>query len=113
MTHSDWLYVLLYSFVTIQAEYIYFILVFLGVCISYLMIKPIMSWCVMLRFILFLGYLTSSLFVVAIFFTVVLFLGDLSDSLLNLLKITLQCLAIWGGIMILYHSLQRVLKRNN
>lgn len=94
-----------------QEEHVYFILIFLGIIVSYAVIKPIITWFVALQSIRLLSYLTSGLIVIMIFFLIVLFIGKLPDVLFSLLKITLQCLAVWGIAIILHHSFQQVVKK--
>lgn len=94
-----------------QQKHIYFIAIFLGVSVCYAVMKPVITWFVKLGSIRLLSFLTSGLMVVLAFFVIVLYVGELPDIMLSLLKITLQCLAVWGIIIVLYHSVRLAIKK--
>lgn len=97
----------------IREEHIYFLIIAIGIIISYLVVQPFINWFVANRSAKLLSYIISSLLVIVSFFVVVLFIGDLHHLLIHLLKITLQTLAVFGIVLILFYSYRRFVKKLN
>jgi sensor histidine kinase YesM len=108
---SEWLGdAYIYSF-EIQAKHLYFMVIFLIISLSYVIIKPAVSWFVTLGSVRMLSFLTSSLVVMAAFLLSVLYMGEVPDALYAMLKITLHCLALLGTAIIIYHGFRQVVKK--
>ncbi len=92
--------------VGIKVEYFY---IFIGIIIIYLMVHPLMKWVISLQSIKLLAYIMSSLA-----FLVLFLLGIILTTVLNLtlLAMTLQCLAIFGGCLIVIHAFQYLFRKN-
>ncbi len=95
----------------LEAKHMYFGLIFLGIIFGYILIKPMITWFIILESSRMLTYLISSLIVILIFFIVILFTGGLPGKMLGLLKITLQCLAVWGVAIFLHHGFHQLIKK--
>lgn len=97
----------------LKDEYILFILIFVGIIISYLLVQPFIIWFVSIQSTRLLSYIISSLFVIVSFFIIMLFIDKLDDSTFSSLKIALQCIAFFGIALIIYYSFQRLMKKAN
>ncbi|WP_449354000.1 hypothetical protein ACUL41_11260 [Virgibacillus natechei] len=97
----------------IRKEHLYFLIIATGIIISYLVVKPFITWFVANRSAKLLSYIISSLLVIVSCFIVVSFIGDLHHLLHNLLKITLLTLAIFGIVLVLFYSYRRFIKKIN
>lgn len=97
----------------IKEEHIYFLIIAIGIIISYIFVQPFINWFVANRSAKLLSYIISSLLVIVSCFVVVLFIGDLHHLRSNLLKITLQTLAVFGVVLILFYSFRRFIKKIN
>lgn len=94
-------------------KHVYFIMFFVCLLLIYLMIQPIMSWIIALQTPKLLSYLFSSLFVVIAFFLMILFVEVIDLTYMKILgtfKIVLQALAAFGLCLILFYTMQRLLK---
>ncbi|OZU90482.1 hypothetical protein CIL03_04870 [Virgibacillus indicus] len=99
------------SFLGEGDNYISYVLIFAGIIVSFILLKPLISWLINSGFVLLVNYIISSLAVIVLLFIVVFFLTDTQLSVNNLLKITLQSLAAFGIVMILYYGFQKVTKK--
>src|SRR5690625_3442283 len=97
----------------LQTKHLYFGLIFIGVIFGYLLLKPMITWFIILESARMLSYLISSLIVILAFFIVVLFNGELPGRMLGLLKLTLQCLALWGVAIVLYSGFRLLFNKKN
>lgn len=90
----------------IKVEYVY---IFIGIIIIYLMVHPLVKWVISMQSTKLLAYIMSSLA-----FLVLFLLGIILTTVLNLtlLAMTLQCLAIFGGCLIIIHALQHLFRKN-
>src|SRR5699024_2294216 len=91
--------------------YVYFVLLFLAVLISYFIIEPIVMWFVALQSTKLLSYIITSLIVIVLFFIIVLYTGKTNELIFSILKVVLQCLASLGIILIVIQSIQSIIKR--
>ena len=89
-------------------EYVYYIIVFIGILISYLLVRPFITWFVTLRSIRLLSYIISSLIVFVLLLYVTPFIGGLN---LFLFKVVLQCLAVFGVVLFLFHAFKNINKK--
>ncbi|WP_164669202.1 hypothetical protein [Virgibacillus doumboii] len=90
----------------IPMEYVY---IFIGMIIIYLILRPFVNWVVSVQSVKLLNYVVSSL-VFLVVFLLVFVLASIAD--LQLFEILLQCLAIFGGCLILIHTIQYMLRKN-
>ncbi|SDQ65179.1 hypothetical protein SAMN05216232_2941 [Virgibacillus subterraneus] len=90
----------------VRVEYVY---IFIGIIIIYLMVHPFVNWVVSMQSTILLTYVMSSLA-----FLVLFLLGIILTTVLNLtlFAMTLQCLAIFGGCLIIIHTLQHIFRKN-
>jgi hypothetical protein len=93
--------------------YVYYIVIFIAIFMSYLLLKPITNWLVILKSINLLSYLMSGLFVLFLLLLATFTIEKLNDSLMDLFKVFLQCLACFGLTLILYKTFWRKEKRYN
>lgn len=91
--------------------YVYFVLIFIGVLISYFLIEPMIIWFIALQSTKLLSYIVTSLIVIVLFFIIVLFTNEMNGSTFSLLKVVLQCLASLGILLIVIQSVQFIIKR--
>src|SRR5690625_7319860 len=97
----------------LEAKHMYFGLIFLGIIFGYILIKPMITWFIILESSRMLTYLISSLIIILIFFIVILFTGGLPGNILGFLHITLNCLAVWGVTIFLYLGYHQMIKLYN
>ncbi|WP_156290492.1 hypothetical protein [Oceanobacillus salinisoli] len=93
----------------LEREHFYFILITLGAVISFIIIHPFVQWFVALQSTRLLSYVISTLVLLIIFLVMGIFISDLSEILLIILKLMLQSLAMFGGVLILYYSVRRLI----
>src|SRR5690625_883472 len=91
--------------------YVFYLLIFSIMIISYLFIRPLITWFVTLQSIRLLSYLFSSLSVLLLIFIVTFSIEELNHLLINLFKVTLHCLAIFGCGLAIIHVFQRIINR--
>ncbi|WP_205135690.1 hypothetical protein [Virgibacillus halotolerans] len=74
------------------------------------MIQPLIKWLVRLQSVKLLCYMYCSLFILLLFFVTILFVGSMRDLAIPLLKILLQGIAIFGGVLFILYSTYYLLK---
>lgn len=79
--------------------------IFAGIFICYLIIRVVVKWVVSLQSIKLLTYMMSSLVFLVLFLLGIVFTAWLD---VNLLEISLQCLAVFGCCLFLLHLMQYV-----
>lgn len=92
-------------------DYIYYILIFFGVFIGYLLARPITGWLVSLKSIRLLSYLMNSLFVLMILLFIIFTIDEFNHLINHVFKIYLQCLAGFGILLFLFKIFRRREKR--
>lgn len=95
----------------VTENFIFYVLVSSGIAISFLLLKPLTAWLISSRSVFLVNYIISSLAAIVLILIIFLFLIDLQIPVNNLLKITLQCMAAFGIVMILYYSFQKVIRK--
>ena len=110
-TNPGWFHLSQLYSLGLEAKHMYLGLIFLGIILGYILIKPMITWFIILESSRMLTYLISSLIVILVFFIVVLFTGELPGRMLGLLKITLQCLAVWGVAIFLHYGFHQLIKK--
>lgn len=83
-------------------EYGYYVLIFFGIAIGYLLARPITSWLIKLRTVRLLSYLMNSLFILITLLLFIIMVDELNHLLIYLFKVFLQCLAGFGVTLILF-----------
>lgn len=78
---------------------------------SYFLIQPMISYFISLQSIRLISYVMSSLFVL-FFLCLALLLMDIDHLLLNMIKITFQCLAVFGLGLAIVYSIGRLTKKS-
>ena len=109
----EWLNMTKLNILGFNEKHVYFIMFFVCLLLIYLTIQPIMSWIIALQTPKLLSYLFSSLFVVIAFFLLILFVEVIDLTYMKILgtfKIVLQALAAFGLCLILFYTMQRLLK---
>jgi len=86
------------------SEYLYYVLIFIGIFIGYLFSRPITSWLVSLKTVRLLSYLMNSLFILVILLFMIIMIDELNHLLIYLFKVFLQCLAGFGVALILFKT---------
>jgi hypothetical protein len=92
----------------IPKEIFFTIIIFLGTIGCYLMIRPITLILISIKSERLLNYLLSGLSFIVIFFMVVLFIGKIEILTYQLLKVSLQVLAIFGLFLCVVHLIKTV-----
>ncbi|MBP1968267.1 membrane-bound ClpP family serine protease [Virgibacillus natechei] len=110
---NSWLNVSQLKPLGITEEHIFLLLLSIGIIISYFVVYPFINWIVTIQSTKLITYIISSLLIMVCFFIVVLFVGDLQYLMIDLLKITLQTLAAFGIVLILFYSYKRFIKNVN
>lgn len=87
----------------------FYYIVLVAIVCSYFLIQPLVSYFVQLRSIKFLSFLVSSLLVL-VSFCFALLLMNVDHLLLNVMKITLQCLAVFGCGLALLYTITKLVK---
>lgn len=97
----------------IKEEYAYFVIILIGVLLIYLVVQPFIQWFIALKLFGILGYIISSLTLLAAFFIFVILSGIHHDDqlLLFLLKSVFQTLALFGIALIIIHTFQRIFRK--
>lgn len=93
-------------------EYVFYLLILFIMMICYVVVRPFISWFVTLQSIRLLSYIFSSLFVLLLIFIVKLSIYELDNFLVNLIKVTLHCLAIFGFGLGIFHGVQKLFKKD-
>lgn len=93
----------------IEKENMYLFVVFMLIGMVFLMIHPLIKWLVRHQSVKLLCYMFCSLFVLLLFFLTVLFAG-VQDLAIILLKVLLQGIALFGGILFLLYSTRYLMK---
>ncbi|MBY7143794.1 hypothetical protein KFZ56_12205 [Virgibacillus sp. NKC19-3] len=112
MFNVSWINLSRFTPLGVREEHIYVLLIAIGIITSYLVVQPFITWFVAKRSAKLLSYIISSLLVIISCFIVVLFIGDFHHLRVHLLKITLQTLAVFGVVLILFYSYRRLMKTN-
>ena len=89
-------------------EYVYYILIFIGIIISYLLVRPFITWFVTLKSTRLLSYIISSLIILLILFIATNSIEELNHLLFNIFRVGLQCLAVFGVLLLMFHGFQRI-----
>lgn len=84
------------------------ILVSTVIGITFLFMQPFIKWLVRLRAIKLISYINCSMFALLVSSLIALFISDINH--VNFLKITLQGVAIFGGVLFLLYSIHYLLK---
>ena len=112
MVIGSWFNLTALKLIGIQEDFIFYILISTGIIASFLLMKPIIVWLINLRSVFLINYIISSLTIFVLLFVIVFFLIETGHSINYLLKITLQCMAVFGVIMVLYYSFQKIIRKN-
>ncbi|MEN1967045.1 hypothetical protein WMZ97_03105 [Lentibacillus sp. N15] len=90
---------------------LYFIIILIGVFASYYIIQPVVYWFVTLQSTKVLSYMIASL---VMMICVLVFDGQQSDDNVHqLIKITLQCLAAFGGVLFVIQLVSTIANKSN
>jgi len=89
----------------------YYLLILVGISISYFIIHPFITWFITLQTNRLLSYIVSSLFVLTLFLIVLISIGETEQIIMLGLKISLQCIAGFGLFLSLRHGIKSVFKR--
>ena len=92
-------------------EYVYYILIFIGVVISYFIVRPFITWLVTLQLINLLSYIIGSLVFLVLLVLAMVSVEELNHLLVNFIKIALQCLAVFGIVLTFFLGLGRIIKK--
>lgn len=83
-------------------DYIYYAIMIMALFVGYLFFRPITRWLISLKSVRLLSYLLNSLFILFIMIFMIILIDELNHSLLHLFRIFLQCLAVFGIVLIVY-----------
>lgn len=83
-------------------EFTSYLIIFIGIFLGYLLIKPMTSWLVSLKLVRLLSYLMSSLLIFVLLLLFILTIEGLNHFPIHLFKIFLQCLASFGVTLVLF-----------
>jgi len=108
---QSWINMTQLSILGINETYLYGAIVLLGIIISYFIIEPIISWFVALGSQRLLSYLISSLIVLVLFITMILFNDHLHHLFFDLLKIAFTSISLFGIILAVYNYIKRLIQR--
>src|SRR5699024_8923441 len=89
-------------------KYVYYLLVFGALYLSYIIIVPLITWLVTLQSIRLLSYLVSSLIVVVFILFGLYFIEDLNGIVYNLLEITFQCFIFFCILFLILYGFKYV-----
>ncbi len=95
----------------ISEETFFTLFIFLGILGCYFIIRPIALILISLKSERLLNYILSGLAFIVIFFTVVLWIGDIEMLTYELFKISLQVLAMFGLVLCVIHLFKRMKQR--
>lgn len=87
---------------SVIVDYMSYIIVFLIVVIGYQIAKRITKRLVSLQTIQLLSYLLNSLFILIVLLFVILSNDTLNDLHIHFMKIILQCLAVFGVMLLIF-----------
>lgn len=110
MNFPDWFHYSQLMALGVKPEHIYYLLVFFGMVLLYLLIHPVIQWFVAKSSTKLLSYLLSSLLLLTGCLLTASLFGTFSASLHYLLGITLETLAAFGAILILFYGVRRLVK---
>ncbi|WP_106497788.1 hypothetical protein [Lentibacillus sp. Marseille-P4043] len=106
-TNLDWIHVNQLITLGLTEKQFYFILFFIVIFVSYYVLQPIIHWFVTLQSTKILSYLITSLLVLLCMF---------AFGIHQLVKMALQSLAVFGGILFLlrvFHGFFKKGKKNS
>ena len=83
-------------------DYIYYAIMIIALFIGYLFARPITRWLISLRSVRLLSYLLNSLLILFTMIFMIVLIEELNHSLTYLFRIFLQCLAVFGIVLIIY-----------
>lgn len=92
-------------------DYVFYIVFSIAILLSYLFIKPFIMWFVTLESVHLLSYLMSSLMIIILFLFMMIYIDNIQDLFLGMFKITLECLAVFGILLLLYRGYQRISRK--
>jgi hypothetical protein len=95
----------------IEEDYVYIIGGLVGFIIISYCVKPIIYWAIGLKLYKFLGYLISSIFTILVAVHLSLFIENMNE--MEVMKITLQSVSLYGIIFMLLIMLKHFIRRTN
>src|SRR5699024_12721124 len=90
----------------LEEEHIYFVLLFGGIVVCYLLIQPFISFLVAMQSARVLSYILSSLLALVVLFVTILITNAQESSRL-LMRVTLESLALFGILLVIVVRLKR------
>ncbi|MGY0692215.1 hypothetical protein ACW2QC_05395 [Virgibacillus sp. FSP13] len=103
-TTFDWIHINQLISLGLTKDQFYFILFFIVIFVGYYILHPIIHWFVTLQSTKILSYLITSLIVLLCMF---------AFGIHQLVKIALQSLAVFGGVLFLLRIFHGVFKKGN
>lgn len=112
-SNTDWFKLSQLQSLGISKEAFFIFVIILGIAGCYFIIRPITLILVSTNSDRVLSYLLSGLSFLALFFVVVLIIGEIQVITYHLLKFSLQALSLFGLILIIVHLYRSLLKKRN
>jgi hypothetical protein len=107
----DWIKISQLESLGIPKEAFYTLVIFLGIMGCYYIIRPVSMVLISLQSEKLVSYLLSGLLFIVIFFSIVLFIGEIHLFTYQLLKISLQALAVFGLLLCVVHLVRQFVGR--
>ena len=113
MFGETWLNFTQLSILGVKEHHIYFIIFLILMGLVYFMITPFIKWLMSMQSSKLLCYIVSSLLFLIMLFILTMMSKSLGHSLEYFLKITLQCLSIFGVFLFIQSIIGRFLKKHS
>ncbi|WP_047982964.1 hypothetical protein [Ornithinibacillus californiensis] len=108
----DWIKISQLESLGITKEAFYTLVIFLGIMACYYIIRPVSMVLISLQSEKLVSYLLSGLLFLVIFFSIVLFVGEIQLFTYQLLKISLQALAVFGLLLCVVHVVRQLIGKS-
>src|SRR5699024_12542835 len=95
----------------LEEEHIYFVLLFGGIVVCYLLIQPFISFLVAIQSARVLSYILSSLLALVVLFVTIL-ITDAQESSRLFMRVTLESLALFGMLLVILVSMTHFINTN-
>ncbi len=107
----DWIKISQLESLGIPREAFYTLAIFLGIVGCYFIIRPVAIVLITLQSERLVSYFLSGLVFIVIFFSIVLVVGEIEQFTYQLLKLSLQALAIFGLLLCVVHLVRQLIEK--
>jgi len=110
---GTWLNLTQLSILGVEEHHIYFTILLLLMGLLYYITAPIMRWLISLQSSKLLSYMMSSFLLLILLYTVTMTSDNLLQPVQYLLKISLQCLSVFGVFLLIHSMVRRFIKKQS